>query len=223
MENNNIIITFLRNILKVYHESFLAYSNENKTLRDKVDKLQSSSYQLDTKLNDYSKQIKEKETEITSLKSQITKLTLSLSTKDKDKETITNIIKPTTTTPNPNNNSTSLKTSSQIMPTDPRQVTFSATDDDLINSSIIPINKHQEMIKDLNTKNINDLDALYFNDKVEMAESNRDVSPQGKGGGQVVPKLNFGVMGCDTSSSGVLGNVHFNVPKIINNVYLKKN
>ena len=228
MENNNIIITFLRNILKVYHESFLAYSNENKTLRDKVDKLQSSSYQLDTKLNDYSKQIKEKETEITSLKSQITKLTLSLSTKDKDKETITNIIKPTTTTttPNPNNNSTSLKTSSQIMPTDPRQVTFSATDDDLINSSIIPINKHQEMIKDLNTKNINDLDALYFNDKVEMAESNRDISP--KGGGHVVPKLNFGVIGSDSSSSSTmcgvgLANVHFNVPKIINNVYLKKN
>ena len=169
----------------------------------------------------------EKETEITSLKSQITKLTLSLSTKDKDKETITNIIKPTTTTtPNPNNNSTSLKTSSQIMPTDPRQVTFSATDDDLINSSIIPINKHQEMIKDLNTKNINDLDALYFNDKVEMAESNRDISP--KGGGHVVPKLNFGVMGSDSSSSSTmcgvgLANVHFNVPKIINNVYLKKN
>lgn len=227
MENNNIIITFLRNILKVYHESFLAYSNENKTLRDKVDKLQSSSSQLDKKLNDYSKQIKEKETEITSLKSQITKLTLSLSTKDKDKETITNIIKPTTTTTsNPNNNSTSLKTSSQIMPTDPRQVTFSATDDDLINSSIIPLNKHQEMIKDLNTKNINDLDALYFNDKVEMAESNRDISP--KGGGHVVPKLNFGVMGSNSSSSSTmcgvgLANVHFNVPKIINNVYLKKN
>ena len=231
MENNNIIIIFLRNILKVYHESFLAYSNENKTLRDKVDKLQSSSSQLDKKLNDYSKQIKEKETEITSLKSQITKLTLSLSTKDKDKdkdkETITNIIKPpTTTTSNLNNNSTSLKTSSQIMPTDPRQVTFSATDDDLINSSIIPLNKHQEMIKDLNTKNINDLDALYFNDKVEMAESNRDISP--KGGGHVVPKLNFGVMGSNSSSSSTmcgvgLANVHFNVPKIINNVYLKKN
>ena len=230
MENNNIIITFLRNILKVYHESFLAYSNENKTLRDKVDKLQSSSYQLDKKVNDYSKQIKEKENEITSLKSQITKLSLSLSTKDKDKdkETITNIIKPTTTITNPNNNnnSTSLKTSSQIMPTDPRQVTFSAADDDLINSSVTPITKHQEMIKDLNTKNINDLDALYFNDKVEMAESNRDISPTG--GGHVVPKLNFGVMGSDLSSSSTmcgvgLANVHFNVPKIINNVYLKKN
>ena len=111
------------------------------------------------------------------------------------------------------------------MPTDPRQVTFFAADDDLINSNnIIPLNKHQEIIKDLNTKNINDLDALYFNDIVETTESNRDINP--KGSGHVVPKLNFDVMGSDSSSHIGLANIHFNVPKIINNssnVCLKKN
>ena len=215
MEHSNVIITFLRNILKVYHESFLAFSNENKTLRDKVEKLQNSSLQLDKKVIDCTKQLKEKEKEITSLKAQVSKLTLSLS--DKDKETNPNLSNPNNQAtpsiphhPLQNNNNASLKASSQIMPTDPRQVTFSAADDDLINSSnVTPVTKHQEMIKDLNTKNINDLDALYFNDKVEMAESNRDISP--KGGGHV-PKLNLGVMNSDSSSAHIgLANIHFNV------------
>ena len=105
------------------------------------------------------------------------------------------------------------------MPCDPRQVTFSALDDDLVNSSNPPLNRHQALIKDYNTKNVNDLDALYFNDKVEMKESTRDTAIIGAS--SAVPKLNLNTMhngnGSSNSSNSIgLVNISFNANKIIN-------
>ena len=200
-----IITSLLKNIIKTYHEAFFAFSTENKILRENVEKFQSSTFHLEKRVLDVSKQLKEKEHEIDALKSQLIKL---------PKEP--HIITPNRNHPSNNTNSPSIITPPlQIMLCDPRQVTFSALDDDLVNSSNPPLNKHQELIKDYNTKNVNDLDALYFNDKVEMKESTRDISPSGVG---CVPKLNFGVMHSASKYGGIgLVNISLNANKIINN------
>ena len=218
--NPYIIPSLLKTIIKTYHESFFAFSTENKILRENVEKCQSSTFHLEKRLLDVSKQLKQKESEIDSLKSQITKLS-------KQQQHIL--------TPNRNNNiSSSLTTNSPSitqqqqqqqqqlqlqMPCDPRQVTFSALDDDLVNSSNPPLNRHQALIKDYNTKNVNDLDALYFNDKVEMKESTRDTAIIGAS--SAVPKLNLNTMhngnGSSNSSNSIgLVNISFNANKIIN-------
>ena len=216
--NPYIIPSLLKTIIKTYHESFFAFSTENKILRENVEKCQSSTFHLEKRLLDVSKQLKQKESEIDSLKSQITKLS-----KQQQQQHII--------TPNRNNTSSSPANSPSItqlqqqqpqlqlqMPCDPRQVTFSALDDDLVNSSNPPLNRHQALIKDYNTKNVNDLDALYFNDKVEMKESTRDTTIIGAS--STVPKLNLNTMhngnGSSNSSSIGLVNISFNANKIIN-------
>ena len=214
--NPYIIPSLLKTIIKTYHESFFAFSTENKILRENVEKFQSSTFHLEKRILDVSKQLKQKESEIDSLKSQITKLS-----KQQQQQHII--------TPNRNNTSSTANSPSitqqhqqpqlQLqMPCDPRQVTFSALDDDLVNSSNPPLNRHQALIKDYNTKNVNDLDALYFNDKVEMKESTRDTAITGAS--STVPKLNLNTMhngnGSSNSSSIGLVNISFNANKIIN-------
>ena len=97
--------------------------------------------QLDKKFIENSKKHKDRETEIEILKNKLAALTSNI---------------------NVNNNAMN-----PPLQYDPRQVTFSANDDEIVNNSPLQ-NKHQKFVSDVNKKNVDDLEALYFNDKIEM-------------------------------------------------------
>lgn len=117
--------------------------------------------QLDKKFIEISKKHKDREIEIEILKNKLAALTSNI---------------------NVNNNAMN-----PPLQYDPRQVTFSANDDEIVNNSPLQ-NKHQKFVSDVNKKNVDDLEALYFNDKIEMKDTSR--SPKL----YHIPRLDFGLL-----------------------------
>lgn len=148
---NVILQNFLKKLMLNYHNVVSAYCNENKLLKEKTESLQNKILDIDRNFVQTQKQLREKESEIEKLKQKLNNINSSLNSS--------------------NNN---------ILMFDPKQVTFSAMDDDLINSNAL--NKHQTFILKLNKENIEDLDALYFNDKVDMEADSKKFN---------IPRLNL--------------------------------
>ena len=154
---NTIMQNFFRKILVTYHEVFLAFSTENKNFKEKTENLTNQNLQIDKNYIELSKKLKQKETEIELLKNKVAAMSANA---------------------NINNQ--------PPMQYDPRTVTFSALEEESRKNSPSPqMNKHQRFVSDVNQKNVNDLEALYFNDKVEMEDTSRSPKPY------KIPQLNL--------------------------------
>lgn len=92
--------------------------------------------------------------------------------------------------------------SSSCIQFDARTVTFaSGESENIANSPQKPIekNQHQILIDEYNQQNLGDLDALYFNDKVNLGKDNNNQSSY-----NIIPKLDFDKM------EERQNNLHFN-------------
>ena len=96
--------------------------------------------------------------------------------------------------------------SNSNVPFEPIDVTFNKIEKDSLQSSP-HTNKHQRFLSDVNTKNVNDLDSLYFNDKVQMEDTSRSPKPYN------IPRLNLSIMDMEPSQPQLKNNKSFVIKK----------
>ena len=156
--NNNLICVFLQKILIVYHEIINAFNEENRKLKQMDSKLNEKFEKTQKENVDYIKKLKEKQKEIDSLKKKINNL---LSNEKINKE-------------NYNLNKIDIR---KILNLEKNENVYNSNDKNKIYND-----DQYKKVFNLNRKNLDDLDSLYFFDKIIIEKHNTPPSRR-------IPKL----------------------------------
>ena len=181
--NDNIQRNFLKVILVKYHELVVSYCTDNKNLKQSFEQLQNQYLNLDKNFIEVKKILNEKEKEIERFKKEIQDL------KNRTNETINNSVitfcekeenkeNPFIQSKISLNQSKNL--SNQIKNNNKNILVTSKSFDSFFH------NKHQNFVNTVNKNNIDDLNALYFNDKVDEKQTENSINNMKK-----VPQLKF--------------------------------
>ena len=184
--NDNVQRNFLKVILVKYHELVVAYSIDNKNIKQSAEHLQNQYLNLDKNFIEVKKILNEKEKEIERFKKEIQDL------KNRANETINNSI--ITFCEKEDNKENSLiqskislnqskNISNQVKSINKNSLMPSKSFDSIFH------NNHQIFVNTVNKNNIDDLNALYFNDKVDEKQSENSINNMKK-----VPHLKFDLL-----------------------------
>ena len=181
--NDNVQRNFLKVILVKYHELVVAYSSDNKNLKQSSEYLQNQYLSLDKKFIEVKKILNEKEKEIEKFKKEIQDL------KNRTNETINNsVITFCDKEENKENPLIQSKISLNQFKNISNQVKINNKNYLIPSKSFDSIfhNNHQYFVNTVNKNNLDDLNALYFNDKVDEKQSENSINNMKK-----VPHLKF--------------------------------
>ena len=153
----NVLFNFLQKILIGYHEVVIAFSSENRKLKELNYKLTEQYQKIDKNLIECNKSIKEKQKRIEVLENKI--YTLVNNMRNKNNIIINNKSKEINLYKSINYSSISNKNKNKL------QEYQKYSDEIEVKKSE---DKQNNKIKKINEKNLDDLDALYFFDKIEM-------------------------------------------------------
>ena len=153
----NILFNFLQKLLIGYHEVVIAFSSENRKLKELNYKLTEQYQKIDKNLIECNKSIKEKQKRIEVLENKI--YTLVSNMRNKNNIIINNKSKEINLYRSINFSSIDNKNKSKLQeyPKYNDEIEVKKSED-----------KQNNKIKKINEKNLDDLDALYFFDKIEM-------------------------------------------------------
>ena len=153
----NVLFNFLQKLLIGYHEVVLAFSSENRKLKELNYKLTEQYQKIDKNLIECNKSIKEKQKRIEVLENKI--YTLVNNMRNKNNIIINNKSKEINLYRSINFSSINNKNKSKLQeyPKYSDEIEVKKSED-----------KQNNKIKKINEKNLDDLDALYFFDKIEM-------------------------------------------------------
>ena len=153
----SVLFNFLQKLLIGYHEVIIAFSSENRKLKELNYKLTEQYQKIDKNLIECNKGIKEKQKKIEVLENKICSLVNNM--KNKNNIIINNKSKEINLYRSINFSSINNKNKDKLKE-------YSSDNDEIIfkNSE----DKQNNKIKKINEKNLDDLDALYFFDKIEM-------------------------------------------------------
>ena len=156
--NNNLICVFLQKILIVYHEIIYAFNEENSKLKQMNTKLNEKFEKIKKENLDYIKKQKEKQKEIDSLKKKVNNL---LNNESINKE-------------NYNFNKIDVRKNLNLDKTENVYKSINTNYNDVQYKKVFNLNKN----------NLDDLDSLYFFDKIVIEKHNTPPSKR-------IPKLFF--------------------------------
>ena len=179
--NDNIQKNFLKIILIKYHELVIEYSTENKNLRQSSEHLQNQYLNLDKNFLELKKVLNDKEKEIEKYKKDIQDM------KNKSFNEIINNSQITFCGKEEMKENSLLLSKNSLL-----QSKNDNKNNNLIQSKSVDIlfsNRHQRFVNSVNKNNIDDLDALYFNDKVDERKTENSVNNMKK-----IPLLKFNFM-----------------------------
>ena len=151
----SVLFNFLQKLLIGYHEVVIAFSSENRKLKELNYKLTEQYQKIDKNLIECNKGIKEKQKKIEVLENKICSLVNNM--KGKNNIIINNKSKEINLYRSINFSSINNKNKLKEYSSDNEEMIFKKSDD-----------KQNNKIKKINAKNLDDLDALYFFDKIEM-------------------------------------------------------
>ena len=153
----NVLFNFLQKLLIGYHEVVLAFSSENRKLKELNYKLTEQYQKIDKNLIECNKSIKEKQKRIEVLENKI--YTLVNNMRNKNNIIINNKSKEINLYRSINFSSVNNKNKNKLQeyPKYIDEIEVKKGED-----------KQNNKIKKINEKNLDDLDALYFFDKIEM-------------------------------------------------------
>jgi len=151
----SVLFNFLQKLLIGYHEVVIAFSSENRKLKELNYKLTEQYQKIDKNLIECNKGIKEKQKKIEVLENKICSLVNNM--KGKNNIIINNKSKEINLYRSINFSSINNKNKLKEYSSDNDEMSFKKSDD-----------KQNNKIKKINAKNLDDLDALYFFDKIEM-------------------------------------------------------
>lgn len=151
----SVLFNFLQKLLIGYHEVVIAFSSENRKLKELNYKLTEQYQKIDKNLIECNKRIKEKQKKIEVLENKICSLVNNM--KGKNNIIINNKSKEINLYRSINFSSINNKNKLKEYSSDNDEMSFKKSDD-----------KQNNKIKKINAKNLDDLDALYFFDKIEM-------------------------------------------------------
>jgi len=153
----NVLFNFLQKLLIGYHEVVISFSSENRKLKELNYKLTEQYQKIDKNLIECNKSIKEKQKKIEVLEKQI--YTLINNKKNKNNIIINNKSKEINLYRSINFSSINNKSKNKLkeFPKYNKEIEVKKSED-----------KQNNKIKKINEKNLDDLDALYFFDKIEM-------------------------------------------------------
>ncbi len=153
----NVLFNFLQKLLIGYHEVVLAFSSENRKLKELNYKLTEQYQKIDKNLIECNKSIKEKQKRIEVLENKI--YTLVNNMRNKNNIIINNKSKEINLYRSINFSSVNNKNKNKLQeyPKYIDEIEVKKSED-----------KQNNKIKKINEKNLDDLDALYFFDKIEM-------------------------------------------------------
>jgi len=153
----NVLFNFLQKLLIGYHEVVIAFSSENRKLKELNYKLTEQYQKIDKNLIECNKGIKEKQKKIEVLENKICSLVNNMKNKNNiiinNKSKEINLYRSINFSSINNKNIGKLKEYSS----DNDEIVFKKSED-----------KQNNKIKKINALNLDDLDALYFFDKIEM-------------------------------------------------------
>lgn len=164
------------NILKYIFEEGIKVLNGYNVLQNFLRKLLICYHEVFVSFSSENKTFKEKVEVLTNQNLQLDKNYIDILNKLKDKEQEIEFLKSKVNSLI--SNDTNTKEQADI-------ISFNEMEEDSLQSTPIA-NKHKRFISEVNQKNVNDLDSLYFNDRVEMEDTSR--SPNN------IPRLNFNIM-----------------------------
>ena len=150
----NILFSFLQKLLIGYHEVVSAFWAENLKFKELNYKLNEEYQILDKNLIESNKRIKEKQKKIEILENKLNELVYNFKNNNisRNKSIELNMYKLT-------NNNSYFKTKNKL------KTYNSDYGDNIFEKNVF---KQNNKIKKINEKNLDDLDALYFYDKIEM-------------------------------------------------------
>ncbi len=183
--SDNVQRNFLKIILVKYHELVIAYNNENKSLRQSSEHLQNQYLTLDKNYIDLQKNLIEKEKEIEKFKKDIQDM------KNKSFNEIINNSQITFCGKEEIKDNSLLQSKNSLLQSKNSllQSKIDNKNNNLTQSKsfdIIFSNRHQRFVNIVNRNNLDDLDALYFNDKVDERKTENSINNMKK-----IPLLKF--------------------------------
>ena len=153
----SVFFNFLQKLLIGYHEVVIAFSSENRKLKELNYKLTEQYQKIDKNLIECNKGIKEKQKKIEVLENKIYSLVNNM--KSKSNIIINNKSKEIKLYRSIDISSINYKNKGKLKE-------YSSDNDEIVSKK--SEDKQNNKIKKINAKNLDDLDALYFFDKIEM-------------------------------------------------------
>ena len=187
------------NIIKYIFEEGIKVLNGYNVLQNFFRKILICYHEVFVSFSTENKTFKEKMEVLTNKNFQLDKNYIDILKKMKEKENEIEFLKSKV-------NSLISNDSNSNVPFEPIDVTFNKIEKDSLQSSP-HTNKHQRFLSDVNTKNVNDLDSLYFNDKVQMEDTSRSPKPYN------IPRLNLSIMDMEPSQPQLKNNKSFVIKK----------
>ncbi len=183
--NDEIQKNFLKIILVKYHELVIAYSTENKNLRQSSEHLQNQYLNLDKNFIELKKNLNDKEKEIEKYKKDLQDM------KNKSFSEIINNSQITFCGKEEIKDNSLLQSKNSLLQSKNSllQSKIDNKNNNLTQSKsfdIIFSNRHQRFVNIVNRNNLDDLDALYFNDKVDERKTENSINNMKK-----IPLLKF--------------------------------